>query len=246
MDLLSIIQEYFLFIIIGAIVLFVLLAITLANYSYDSFMFQFEKMKKTTTEYNGTALTLANFLNLQEFGGLLNVNIIEEQNSANCSYSTKNRALNLTEEVANNNSIASLAITAHEMGHALQHFKNSKQLIKNYRMSRVLKVLGILNYPLMILAISFAVFNYLTYSLIAVGLIFISFIVALILKYITIKLEKDASEFAIRLLKKYKVLPENQILLVKKFLKSARKTYVGDFFRALFAWTGLTRRTKFF
>jgi len=246
MDLFLIIEEYYLFIIIGAILIFMLLTITLANYSYDSFVFQYEKMKKVITKYDGTALTLVNFLNVQEFRGMLNVNIIKEQNSANCSYSTNNCTLNLTEEVANNNNIASIAIVAHEMGHALQHFKNSKQLLKNYLMSRTVKVLGILNYPLIILVIAFAVFNYFTYSLIAMGLILISFLLALILKYITIKLEKDASELAIKLLKQYKILPENQLLLVKKFLKFAQKTYIGDFFRALFAWTGLTRKTKFF
>ncbi|MDD3397583.1 MAG: zinc metallopeptidase [Clostridia bacterium] len=247
MDLFEFLQEYYIYIIIAFVVVFVLIAVIIANYSYDSFVYQFEKMKKVSASYNGSAYDLAVFFNNIIFSGMLDIKINNDKDDlSHGSYITGGAILNLSSEIAESKSIAGIAIVAHELGHAKQHFENSKRLINNFALSRFVKFLGFLNYPIFFLAIYLAVVGLLEYSLICLGFIIISFILAIILKFVTIKLEKDASDRAVDLLKQFRIIPDNEILLVKKFLKSARKTYIGDFFRALFAWTGLTRNTKFF
>lgn len=247
MDLLAFLQGNYVYIIIALVVIFVLIAVIIANYSYDSFVFQFEKMKKMNASYNGSAFELAIFLNKKIFGGMLDIKINDDKNDlSNGSYSTGGAILTLSSEIAESKSIAGIAIVAHELGHAKQHFENSKRLINNFALSRFVKILGFLNYPVFFLAIYFVIVGNFEFSLICLSFIIISFVLAIILKYVTIKLEKDASDRAVELLKQFAIISDNEILLVKKLLKSARKTYIGDFFRALFAWTGLTRRTKFF
>ena len=152
----------------------------------------------------------------------------------------------MSNEIAYSNNIGAFAIVAHEFGHATQHFKNPNIIVKNYKLSQFVKILGYLIYPLFFVSLYFLFAEKIIFSLFGFGLILIAFFVALILKYSTIKLEKDASVIALQILKETDILSPKEILLAKKFLTLAKRTYTADFFRALFSWTGLTRKTKIF
>lgn len=247
MDFLSFLQEYYIYVIIGIFVIFIFALIIKANFSYDSYVKQYKKMKNVFTSFHGSSLDMANFLNAKRFLNMLNIEVFEKTpDKSNGSYAPFSKTLSLSSEIAFDNSIAGIAITVHEFGHALQHFENSKKLVNNFSLMRFVKVLGAINYPVFFIAIAFFITNLIIPLIICLLFIGFSFLIAVVLKYLTLNLEKDASERAVNLLKKFELISEQEILLVKKFLKSAQKTYTGDFIRAVFAWTGLTRKTKFF
>ncbi|MDD3232050.1 MAG: zinc metallopeptidase [Clostridia bacterium] len=247
MDFILFLQEYYLYIIIGVLIISSLGVIIAANLSYDAFVRQFEKMKDVPTSFFGTAMDMAKFLNSNKFFSMLKIETFEKApNKPNGSYMPYSKILKLSDKIAFNNSIASIAITAHELGHAAQQFENSKKLSQNLSLMCFVKILGTINYPVFFAAIFFFIAQYNMLTIICLTFIGFSFLTALILKYVTINLEKDASNRAVNLLKDYDLISEQEIIQVKKFLKAARKTYTGDFFRALFAWTGLTRKTRFF
>ena len=244
---LQFLSEYYLLIILGIIIIFVLAGIIIANYSYENFSDEFEKAKQTISGFNGSAVDLANFISYKKFNREISVNVFEKQpNTSNGSYVPAKKMVNISNELANSNSIASIAITSHEFGHACQHYENPKLLEKNYKLSKAVHILGLLNWPLFIIAVIMLFTDYFQFTLICLGMIILVFIFALTLKYLTIKIEKDASKRAIKLLQELELFSNKEINQVKKLLKSAKSTYIGDFFRALFSWTGMTHKTKIF
>ena len=72
------------------------------------------------------------------------------------------------------------------------------------------------------------------------------FLTALAFKISVIKIEKEASAYALELLSQTKILNENELKVAKKLLKLALQTYIGDFFRAMLFWTMLVPKTKIF
>lgn len=246
-EFITFLSENLIYILVALFAIFVLLGITLANYAFDSYVNGFEKMKKVGTTFGGNALDLANIISAKNFKGIVKTEVrANEEIKSNGSYSPSQFKVVLSNEIAYESNVGALAIVAHEFGHATQHFKNSKILVNNYKLSQFVKNLGLLIYPIFFLAIYFLFTEKITYSLICLGLILIAFFVALILKYTTIKLEKDASNIALKILTDLDILSPKEILLAKKFLNLAKRTYSAEFFRALFAWTGLTRKTKIF
>lgn len=241
------ISENIIVILVGLFVIFVLLGITLANYAFDSYIAGYEKMKNIGTTYDGNALSLGNFISAKNFNNMVKTEVqSDDEIKSNGAYSPSQFKVSLTSDIAFGNNIASLAIVAHEFGHAVQHFKNTKILVKNYNLSKFVKFLGLLIYPLFFISIYFLLTEQIVFAILGFGLILVSFVIALILKFQTIKLEKDASNIALKLLNDLQILSPNELFLARKFLNLAKKTYTADFFRAIFAWTGLTRKTKIF
>lgn len=164
------------------------------------------------------------------------------------SYVPSKKVVFLSEEVYNSSSVAALAIAAHELGHALQDIQNPKTLKRHKVLSAVGRLLGYLMFPLVVVGIVlfFARSDNLVYSLAALGGAVGIFLLALVLKIMTISIEKEASRNAIILLEKQRVLEEGEILLAKKLLRAALLTYIADFLRVILSWTFLTRKSKLF
>lgn len=246
-SIIEFISQYYLFIIAALIVIFVLAGIVIANYSYDNFAEEYQKQIKNFTGFDGNALDILSFFASRKFGDKISVQIFAKKpNLPNGFYTPAKRTVNISNELAYSNSIAALAISAHELGHVCQHFESPKILEKNYKLLKVVKTLGFLNYPLFFGAIILLFTPYYVFTLVCLCIIILNFIIALSLKFHTIKIEKDASKRAVKLLKETGILTNSELGQVEKFLKAAKGTYIGDFFRALFAWTGLTRKTKIF
>ena len=174
---LQFLSEYYLLIILGIIIIFVLAGIIIANYSYENFSDEFEKAKQTISGFNGSAVDLANFISYKKFNREISVNVFEKKpNTSNGSYVPAKKMVNISNELANSNSIASIAITSHEFGHACQHYENPKLLEKNYKLSKAVHILGLLNWPLFIIAVIMLFTDYFQFTLICLGMIILVFI----------------------------------------------------------------------
>jgi Zn-dependent membrane protease YugP len=150
--------------------------------------------------------------------------------------------------VFGNSSVAALTIAAHELGHAMQDKQDSQILKRRDTLSLVAKLLGIFMAPLLIAGVIlfFAYPANLVYSVACLAGGIGIFVLALVVKGLTISIEKDASSRAIMLLEQLQVLDEQEIKLAKKLLKAALLTYIADFLRAILGWTMLTQKTKLF
>ena len=246
-EIINFVSQYWLYILVGLLLIFVISGICIANFSYDKYLKTFEEMSKIGTSFRGDAYTFAKRFSLFFFGGKINVKVMPEKEMQSYgSYTPATSTVSLSSKIANTGSVATLAIVAHEFGHAYQHLNNPKILASNFKLSRTVKFLGFLNIILLGGAIYFFATGIIILSIFLLAFIFLNFMVAIWLKISTLKLEKNASEIAVDLLEKTKGFKNKEIALMKRFMQSAKQTYTGDLFRALFAWTGLVRKTKIF
>ena len=80
---------------------------------------------------------------------------------------------------------------------------------------------------------------------IAIGLFcfgLLSLFIALIAKFSTLNIEKNASKKALELLGNYAYLTDDELNIVKKFLNSAKQTYVAEILKIMLKWTMLVKK----
>ena len=58
----------------------------------------------------------------------------------------------------------------------------------------------------------------------------------------TLKIEKEASNKAMELLETYAFLTEEDLILARKFLNSAKQTYIADVLKIMLKWTMLVKK----
>ncbi len=151
----------------------------------------------------------------------------------------------LSTDTIHKHSLASYTIIAHELGHALQDVSGNK-LKKLGRLRRLGKLLKFLMMPSLIAGI-IMLFLGKTFFIIGCSLAafaILIFILALVVKIITISIEKDASNKAMTFLKE--VFDEGQLKMCKKFLNDARLTYWAEFLKIVLFWTGVSKRAELF
>ena len=158
----------------------------------------------------------------------------------------------LSEKTMYSNSLASLAIVSHELGHARQD-KEGKKLYKHGRMRRIGRTLGFFFMPLVIAGVVLCLLNifnvladqfYLILGFSLIGMAFVIFLFAVFLKYEEIKIEKEASIYAIQFLDDY--LNTAELKSCRNFLDSARLTYWASLLKTLLGWTFLTKNDSMF
>lgn len=246
-EFLIFISEYWAYLIAGLFLLFAIIGICIANFSYDHYLKSFDEMNKISTRFKADAYSFAKKFSVFFFKGQIAVEVLpEKEMPSSGSYTPARKTVSLSSQIAYIGSIASFAIVAHEFGHSFQHKNNPKILVQNFKLAKTVKFLGFLNVLLVIAGVYFFATGVIIVCLFFLLFMLLNFIVAIWLKISTLKLEKNASEIAMDLLQKTNVFSKKELSLMSKFLSSAKATYTGDLFRALFSWTGLVRKTKIF
>lgn len=243
MDVWQFITENLIWIIIGIFVMLIIIGICIANFSIDSYYKNYEKNRKITTSFWDSNLQFARYVSENIFNSKIK---IKTNNQHQNYYSPSSLTISISDEIALENSVTGISVVAHEFGHALQHLNNPEILINNFKFNNFVKMLGNLNWIIMLLTLILTLTINYVITFVGLGLIVLNFIIAIFLKLSTAKLEKNASLQAIELIKSLKIFNTEEIVLLKKFMNSAKMTYTADFFRALLGWTGLVRKTQFF
>lgn len=232
--------------IVIALVLVLCFALAVASFSFDNYAEKLQNLDGTRNSYGITTLQYVDAINKQYFGGRLKIARTQEWFD---HYSTG--VVALSEKTMQSNSLASLAIVSHELGHARQDAEGT--LKKHWSLRKSGRICGFFFMPFLIVGIVFSllwVFQvlpeiyFLVIGLVCVGAALLIFAFAVMLKYKEIKIEKEASVFALDFLRE--VLTEDEVKLCQDFLNSARLTYWGALVRTLLSWTMLTGKDKMF
>ena len=234
-----------LLIIIGVVVLVVLmsLALSIASFSNDRFLQEYEKLANEPTNENLNILDFVHLLNHNKFGGKIRVQSVEKDTEN--FYVSKAKVVALSQRTLSSNTLASFAIVAHEMGHALQDQEGKKLARLNF-LRRVGSFIGFLFLPSILAGIILLFWGdqFKTISFVLFGVAAAILLLAVIIKSATISIEKDASEKGIEFLQE--ILSDDEVSKCRKLLNTARLTYWGDLFRLLLSWTLLTKKTTLF
>ena len=197
--------------------LIISLIITLSAQAFVSMTYSKTKKIKNINNLTGSEVARQ----ILDNNGLSNVKVVETPGSLSDHYDPRSKVVRLSSEVYHSPSIASVAVAAHECGHAIQD--KDKYIFMNIRSSIV---------PL----VNFA--SYAGYLAIVIGfmasamnLVWIGIImecIILLFQLVTLPVEFNASSRALKQIKQLNFLDKKEYRKGRKMLTAAAMTYVAS------------------
>jgi len=183
----------------------------------------FKSSSKTLTGTNTTGQEAA--LKIKE-GENFPVDIVVQGQALSDHFDPSKNIVSIS-EASLRDSVASVAVVAHEFGHVQQKFQNS--LLFNIRTGLVpiVNIGSNIGYILIIIGL---VLNLLGLAQIGVILFSLTTVFALV----TLPIEIDASNRAFKLIKKYNLIPQGRIGGAKSVLYAAATTYIASLLTSFF------------
>lgn len=181
------------------------------NYCYMKYCGERSKCKKSGLE---VAQHILNENNLS------NIYVVETRGKLTDHYDSKRKVIRLSSDIYHNDSISSIAVAAHEVGHAIQ----DKEGYMFFRLRQMI-------FPVVSLATNFSYIVIMlgilseALDLIYAGIFLTSF--GLLFQLVTLPVEIDASKRALVELKKYDLVSLEEQSEVRTVLMAAALTYVA-------------------
>lgn len=158
--------------------------------------------------------------------GLNDVAIVPIAGKMSDHYDPRDRQVRLSSDVYNGTSIASLGIAAHEVGHAIQHATGYLPLQARNVVVPITNFSSNLYFPIILLGLFLN-----SQSMVQIGILLFGVIV--LFQLITLPVEFNASNRAVKTLENDQVLVGDELTGVKKVLGAAAMTYVAALITAL-------------
>ena len=184
----------------------------------------FKKYSKVSTRRNLTASEAAR--QILDQNGLHNVRIESISGNLTDHYDPKSNVIRLSDSVRNSTSVAAVGVAAHEAGHAVQHAEGYSFIKIRNSLVPVANLGSKLSMPLIIIGLVLmgaeSVFGT---TMVYAGILLFS--LAVLFQIVTLPVEFDASNKAIKVLGEGGYLYEDEVKDVKKVLGAAAMTYVA-------------------
>ena len=156
---------------------------------------------------------------------------------SDCYSSGRKKCVCLSDEVYSGQSIAALAVAAHECGHALQDRDAYTFMRFRSAFYPVLRFVDKAGYVAIVIGMFFP---FLGLDLVGVAMVFCT----LIFEVITLPVEFDASRRALQVLKEMELVGEAENDGVRAVLRSAALTYVAGMLSTLFTLLRMLSRSR--
>lgn len=198
--------------------LLIIPALILAIYAQVKVQSTFAKFSKVKNSRGYTGAQLARYI-LDDFR-MKEVQVEQIAGSLTDHYDPRSKTLRLSSSTYNSNSVAALGVVAHEVGHAVQDAKAYFPLHLRNNIVPVANLGSGLAFPLFFIGL----ISNLSF-LMDIGIIFFSAAVAF--SVITLPVEYDASQRAIKILQNERYLSEKELPLARQVLSAAALTYLA-------------------
>jgi len=188
----------------------------------------FKRFSKVRNRRNLTGAEAAR--RMLDYNGLQDVQINAIGGSLTDNYDPRRRVLNLSQSVYGVNSVAAVSVACHEAGHALQHAHGYTPLKLRNTIVPVVNFASRLTWPMILIGIlligagsyEMSVFGNMLFN---IGVIAFGAIV--VFHAVTLPVEFDASNRAIKKMEELGLVAEEDIPGSKKVLRAAALTYVA-------------------
>lgn len=154
------------------------------------------------------------------YAGISDVTVTHISGQLNDHYNPKTKVVALSDAVYGSNSVAAIAVAAHECGHVIQHAKAYKPLSIRTALVPVANFGSGVSWFVIIAGIIFSI-----PSLITAGIVLFS--AAVLFQIVTLPVEFNASGRALRILQETGILGHNEGCDAGKVLRAAALTYVA-------------------
>ncbi len=135
-------------------------------------------------------------------------------------YNPKSKSLGLSDEVSNMSTVASLAIVAHEMGHARQDAENMLFLKLRNNVFPITNIASNMAIPIFIFGLIFNSNNLMNIGIVLFALVSLFYL-------ITLPIELNASQRGMNMLKEGQYLNEGELKGARAVLSAAALTYIA-------------------
>lgn len=152
--------------------------------------------------------------------GLDNVHIVEVRGNLSDHYDPSQKVVRLSTEVFHGESVAALAVAAHECGHAIQDKENYTWLRIRHFFVPIVNIITYSAYIMFFVSIFLQIVDLL---LVAVA----SVLIGLLFQLITLPVEFNASDRALKQLNKLSLVTKEDSEGASQMLKAAAWTYVA-------------------
>ncbi len=178
----------------------------------------YKRFKKVYNKKNITGYDVAR--KILDANGLSNLYIVETKGTMTDHYDPSRKTVRLSSEVYHGSSVASMAIAAHECGHAIQD-KEGYLFLKIRSIIYPVVNLGTrLAYIVLLIGIVLEYFDLILLGIVLVGL-------GLVFQIVTLPVEINASKRALLKLEELNIADKGELNGTKTMLKSAALTYLA-------------------
>ena len=198
---------------------FVVPALLISIFAQIKVKSTFSKYAKKLSEKNITGTQAASYL--LKVNGIADVKLGRIKGDLTDHYDPTDKTLRLSDSTYNSTSIAAIGVAAHETGHAIQHAKKYFPLVFRRVLVPIANIGSSAGPWLAILGIVMS-FPLLT----DIGILL--FAGAVLFYLVTLPVEFNASNRALKILKQNNVLSSDELKGVKKVLSAAAMTYVAS------------------
>lgn len=195
---------------------FLAIIIPIAAQIYVSYTYN--RFKKVRNDFGLTGFDVAK--KILEVNGLENLYVVETQGKLTDHYDSSRKTIRLSSEVYHEESIAALAIAAHECGHALQDKEGYFFLRLRAMIYPIVSIGTKFAYVLLIIGFLFELMNMIIVAIALYGL-------GLVFQLITLPVEFDASKRALNMLRSLHICNQVGDDGTGKMLRAAAFTYVA-------------------
>ena len=158
--------------------------------------------------------------------GLVSIYIVETKGVMTDNYDPTRKVLKLSSEVYSGDSIASIAIAAHEASHAVQDAENYSWFNTRKNIYPVVALGERFSYIILIAGLLLHSVN-LVYAAVILMLFGLTF------EIVTLPVELNASKRALQLIQDYNLVDDKDLPTANKMLKAAAFTYIAAIFTTL-------------
>lgn len=153
--------------------------------------------------------------------GIFDVSVQRISGHLTDHYDPKNKVLRLSDSVFGNTSVSAIGVAAHECGHAIQHNKEYAPLKIRTALVPVANIGATLSWPLILIGVLFS------WSQILITLGIVLFCAAVLFQIVTLPVEFNASNRAVKILASTGILSDREVSQTKQVLGAAALTYVA-------------------
>ena len=198
-------------------ILIISLIITLSAQAFVSMTYSKTRKIKNINNLTGSVVARE----ILDKNGLRNVQVVETPGTLSDHYDPRSKVVRLSSEVYHSPSIASVAVAAHECGHAIQDDTN--YIFMNIRAAIVpfVNFASYAGYFAIVIGFFASAMNLVWFGIIMECVI-------LLFQIITLPVEFNASRRALVMLKTQGILGDDELVYTRKVLGAAALTYVAS------------------
>ena len=178
----------------------------------------YSKFKKILNSKDLTGYDVAR--KILDKNNLNDVLILETKGNLTDHYDPKRKTVKLSSDIYHSTSIASLAVAAHECGHAIQDKEKYRPMQIRSHLVPFVNICTRIGYLAIVIGVIFS------YTLIEIGIILL--ISMLLFQLVTLPVEFNASKRALKELNKLKLVEKDDETGAKNMLIAAAFTYVAS------------------